>query len=457
MKIARDTRARADFRRSPFLAAGLLAPLARASNIALTPEQRKALDTIYQGDPDGAIVLARAIQQAAPQQPEGYVIESEALWWKRYCGACEIKYGMIEAWTHEKRPEDEAYLELADRIVELAKAQLAKSETAEMHFFVGMGYALKVRVYGLRSESRNAARAAVNARVRDAARARARSGVGGRNRRDGSLQLLRRYALARRQIPSLLYGHSGRQQGTRGEADGNRNESGPVLAVHVRFILARALRQYDQKYEEALGIAEPLVARYPQNPLFLLLAGNLNAELGRNAKAAEYFRQAAERATIRFVMPGANAQPGKLVPSNAALIFAGFHPQSDAGGFFLFEGVIRGANQRAGFHVLESHLFAEALEFGEFIRMDVALDRQVFGRWLQILTQRQDVRPLRRDFFHGVQDFVARLAEAQHHAGFRRHLRRHVRARGAAIRANARRPRLCARGDRAAGPFPYCD
>ena len=38
-------------------------------------------------------------------------------------------------------------------------------------------------------------------------------------------------------------------------------------------------------------IAQPLVARYPQNPLFLLLAGNLNAELGRNAKAAEYFRQ----------------------------------------------------------------------------------------------------------------------------------------------------------------------
>jgi predicted Zn-dependent protease len=66
---------------------------------------------------------------------------------------------------------------------------------------------------------------------------------------------------------------------------------GTVLAVHVRFILARALRQYDQKYQEALDIAQPLLVRYPQNPLFLLLAGNLNEELGRNAKAAEYFRQ----------------------------------------------------------------------------------------------------------------------------------------------------------------------
>jgi tetratricopeptide (TPR) repeat protein len=64
---------------------------------------------------------------------------------------------------------------------------------------------------------------------------------------------------------------------------------GVFLAVDVRFVLARVLRQYDQKYEQALSDAEPLVARYPRNPLFLLLLGNLNAELGRNAKASEYF------------------------------------------------------------------------------------------------------------------------------------------------------------------------
>jgi predicted Zn-dependent protease len=58
----------------------------------------------------------------------------------------------------------------------------------------------------------------------------------------------------------------------------------------VRFVFAKSLRQYDQKYERALSIAEPLVARYPQNPIFLLLAGNLNAELGRNGKASEYFQ-----------------------------------------------------------------------------------------------------------------------------------------------------------------------
>ena len=39
-------------------------------------------------------------------------------------------------------------------------------------------------------------------------------------------------------------------------------------------------------------MADPLAARYPHNPIFLLLLGNLNAELGRNGKASEYFHAA---------------------------------------------------------------------------------------------------------------------------------------------------------------------
>jgi predicted Zn-dependent protease len=63
-----------------------------------------------------------------------------------------------------------------------------------------------------------------------------------------------------------------------------------LLRVDVRYIFAKSLRQYDQKYEKALAIAAPLVERYPQNPIFLLLVGNLKAELGRNDKASEYFQ-----------------------------------------------------------------------------------------------------------------------------------------------------------------------
>jgi tetratricopeptide (TPR) repeat protein len=289
MKIAWDKCARRIFLLAFLLAS--LAPLARASNITLTPDERKALDTIYQGDPDGAIVLARAIQQATPERPEGYLIEGEALWWKRYCAACEIKYGMIEAWTHEKRPEDEAYLELTDRIVQLAKAQLANSETAETHFLAGMGYALKVRVYGLRNENRYAARAAVNARSEmlralelDPQLADATAAMGVYNYYVDTLSPVVRLLRFFMGIPG-----GNKELGVK-QMEIGMNE-GTVLAVDGRFILARALRQYDQKYQEALEVAEPLMARYPQNPLFQLLLGNLNAELGREAKAAEYFRR----------------------------------------------------------------------------------------------------------------------------------------------------------------------
>jgi len=64
------------------------------------------------------------------------------------------------------------------------------------------------------------------------------------------------------------------------------------MAVDSRFILATLIRQYDLKYEQALAAAEPLTVRYPRNPLFLVLAGNLNEELGRKSKAAEYFHAA---------------------------------------------------------------------------------------------------------------------------------------------------------------------
>ena len=62
------------------------------------------------------------------------------------------------------------------------------------------------------------------------------------------------------------------------------------LAVDTRFYLAKNLRTYDQRYEEAIQVAEPLVSRYSQNLVFLLLLGNLNQEAGHSPKAAEYFR-----------------------------------------------------------------------------------------------------------------------------------------------------------------------
>ncbi len=83
---------------------------------------------------------------------------------------------------------------------------------------------------------------------------------------------------------------------------GDRNEGirqmqvgidrGVLSPIPMRFYLAKNLRNFDRQYEQAAAIAEPLTVRYPQNSVFQLLLGNLNTELGRTEKAAQYFHAA---------------------------------------------------------------------------------------------------------------------------------------------------------------------
>ncbi len=96
----------------------VLSPLAipaRAAGITLSPEAATALDQIYNGDTDAAIAAAHAVEQAQPDSPVGYLLEDEAQWWKMYCVACEIRWGMLDAYKRGKKPEDESYFALADK------------------------------------------------------------------------------------------------------------------------------------------------------------------------------------------------------------------------------------------------------------------------------------------------------------------------------------------------------
>ncbi|HWF39671.1 MAG TPA: hypothetical protein VG322_14190 [Candidatus Acidoferrales bacterium] len=279
------------------LLCALLAAPARAGTISLPPEARQAMDAIYRGDPDAAIPIARAVQRERPEHPLGYLLEGEALWWKRYCATCEIKYGMVDAWKRGKFPEDEVYLAVADKEISASQALLAKSETAELHVYAGLGYALKARVYGLRGENHNVARNAVKGRAEmlralelDPEMADATAVLGVYNYYVDTLSGIVKVLRVFLGIPggSKVDGVKQLQTGM---------DSGVLMGVDSRFIFATLVRQYDLKYGQALAAAEPLAAKYPRNPLFLLLAGNLSLELGRNAKAAEYFH-AAQQLTV---------------------------------------------------------------------------------------------------------------------------------------------------------------
>jgi len=269
--------------------AAFCAAPARAGNLNLSPEAVRTLDQIYSGNPDAAIAIARTIEQSQPESPVGYLLEAEAMWWKTYCAACEIKWGLLDAWKRGKKPEDDTYLSLADKAIDLARAQIAKSDTADEHVYIAVGFALKARLYGLRDEKHAVAHAGVSARAEclralelDPDMADATAMLGLYNYYIDTLSAIAKMLRFFMGIPG-----GNKEEGIRQMKIGIGR--GALLAVDTRFYLAHNLRSYDQRYEEALGLAEPLAARYPQNPVFQLLAGNLNVELGRNAKASEYF------------------------------------------------------------------------------------------------------------------------------------------------------------------------
>ncbi len=266
---------------------------APAGSLAVPPEARQGLDTLYGGDPDAAIQIFRNLEKAQPEQPLSYLLEVEARWWKSYCEACEVRYGMIDAWHRGKQPKDREYLALADKAIRLAAAQLADSDSAELHLYSGIGWALKARLYALRDERRATAHAGVTARDEfiktlrlDPQMADAYTGLGLYNYYADTLSAFVKILRFFMGIPG-----GSKKEGLR-QLETAMNQ-GELTAIEARFYLAKNLRTYDEKYERAAGVLEPLTSHYPRNPIFLLLLGNLNAELNRHEKAAASFRAAA--------------------------------------------------------------------------------------------------------------------------------------------------------------------
>jgi tetratricopeptide (TPR) repeat protein len=265
---------------------------ARAGQITLPAQAEHALDEIYAGNPDDGIASAHAIEHAQPQSPLGYAIEAEARWWKIYCESCDVQWGMVDAWKGGKGPESVAYLALADKVVQLANEHLAGSDTAEMHLYAGMGWALEARLYGLRNDRSKTAHTGVEARKEfkaalklDPNLADADVGLGLYNYYVDTLSPMLKFLRFFMGIPG-----GSKKDGLRQLENGMTH--GALLATVARFYLAKNLRTYDHEYEQALAVAEPLTKRYPRNPIFLLLVGNLNSELGRDQAAGTYFRAA---------------------------------------------------------------------------------------------------------------------------------------------------------------------
>jgi tetratricopeptide (TPR) repeat protein len=279
------------------LFAGCVTP-AYAAPLSLPPGTSTVVDKIYSFQLDEAIENARRMQQDKPEHPLGYLLEAEALWWKIWCTSADFKYGMSDARRRPKLETDKHYFELATKVTTLAEKQQKEHETAEMAFYAGMGEALAARLYGLRWENRNTARAGVRAREQftraialDPQLADADLGLGLYNYYVDTLSAMAKVLRFFMGIPG-----GSKQEGIRLlEHDIAEGVLTPSVA---RFYLALNLHRYDQRYEKALSVIVPLADKYPSNPLFLLSRGDLYGKLGRKEKALADYRTAANL-TIR--------------------------------------------------------------------------------------------------------------------------------------------------------------
>src|SRR5690349_10073976 len=286
----------ASFRNAPIACLFLLTfPLnqARASQLSLLPEAPAILEKIYSFDLEGAQEAAKQMQKERPDHPLGYLLESDALWWRFWCTAADFKYGMSDARRRSKLPADQHYLELATTASSLASTQLQRNESVEMQLYAGLADAAAARLYALRGENRNAARFGVRAREHflrakalDPSLADADFGLGLYNYYVDTLSAMAKILRFFMGIPG-----GSKQEGIRllehAIADG-------VLTPNIaRFYLAMNLHRYDQQYERALNTISPLDEKYPSNPLFQLARGDLYAKLGRKQQALLCYRAAA--------------------------------------------------------------------------------------------------------------------------------------------------------------------
>jgi hypothetical protein len=282
-----------------------------AGKLVVSAKVAAILDHIYSGQSDQARNEISELETALPDDPLGYLLEAEMDWWQIWCMSAEFKYGMSMARRHEKNPGDEHYFALTKRAYTLAEAKIHEQDSGEMRLYAAMADALAARLYAMRSEYRASAHAGVRARENflvslkfDPNLADAYTGLGLYNYYVDTLSMLARAMRVLMGIPG-----GSKEEGIRQLERGMRE--GQLSGSLARFYLALNLFNYDQKYERALEVIGPLVEKYPGNPVFQLMRGDLNAKLGRRELAENCYR-AAEKAAGELSDAECRAKMGRL-------------------------------------------------------------------------------------------------------------------------------------------------
>jgi len=309
-----------------YLLAIILAVLAPAwtfaappHNLVLPANVPGILDHIYSGRRDLALEETHQLEQQSPNDPLGYLLEAEVEWWRIWFASAEFKYGMTTARRRDKSPADAHYFELTSKAYLLAETSLRQRDSGEMRLYAGLADALAGRLYSLRGEYRATARAGVRSRENflkalalDPTLSDAYLGLGLYNYYVDTLSTVARVLRFVMGIPG-----GSKQEGIR-QLQRAMNE-GQLTSALARFYLAQNLHAFDQQYEQALQVLNPLVEKYPGDPIFLLARGDLYAKLGRKALADASYR-AASAAAERVPEAECRAKVGLLVKESLAAL-----------------------------------------------------------------------------------------------------------------------------------------
>jgi len=261
-------------------------------DLSLPPNISAILDHIYSGRSVQALQEIHQLEQQSPNDPLGYLLEAEVEWWKIWCVSAEFKYGMTLARHHDKAAGDAHYFQLTSKAYALAESNLHQHDAAPMYLYAAMADALASRLYSLRGEYRATARVGVRARENflkalslDPSLADAYTGLGLYNYYVDTLSTLARVLRFFMGIPG-----GSKEEGIRQLYRGIRE--GQLTPQLARFYLAVNLHNYDQRYDEALQVISPLVEKYPENPVFQLIRGDLYAKSGQKSQAEASYRAA---------------------------------------------------------------------------------------------------------------------------------------------------------------------
>ena len=285
---------------------------ARAGNPPIPPDIQDGIQKMYSGDPDAAIDSFRKFQTSDPQNPLGFLMEAEALTGK--CIATPFPFATkCRTFGLDRGSPPTINTSPSPTKPSLSLSPPTLSTTsADMHLYAGLGWAVKARYFSMSNDHKAIARNGVKSREEflkalhlDPEMSDAKTGLG----------LYNYYVDTLPDIVKLLRLIMGIPGGNKREGieqlQAGINGKG-ITSEEARFYLAKNLRNYDHQYDLAAAVVSPLAKQFPQNPIFLLLLGNLSAEQGHKDEARNSFRVRPEtpnpRPRLRKKRP-ANRQP----------------------------------------------------------------------------------------------------------------------------------------------------